>query len=84
MRARTARLSKALLHRMRMERLRGAARLAGAAAAEAERLREQFGSLEGAVEAPLGGAHGGVAVPAPARGAAVIAQAAAAGAKARK
>jgi len=41
----------ALLHRLRMERLRGAARLAGAAAVEAKRLTEEHGSLMAAAQA---------------------------------
>ncbi len=41
----------ALLHRLRMERLRGAARLAGAAALEAKRMTEEHGSLTAAAQA---------------------------------
>ena len=40
--------ANALLHRLRMERLRAGARLAGAAAVEARRLTEEHGSLKAA------------------------------------
>ena len=46
----------ALLHRLRMERLRGAARLAGAAALEGRRLIDEHGSLQAAMFAQEDGA----------------------------